>query len=333
MKKKSGNLRLSSFVPLIAFVVIFLFFTIATKGNMLSGYNLKSILEQSMVIIVGGCGALFVVAQGSIDMSVGVNLALSGVVGMWVGTVTNAPILFIPTTLVAGTIVGLFNGFIVSKLKVPSFILTISLLIGLRGVVTFIQVKIGTSYLAPSLSILNSTGVKMAMFFVVVIIMAYIFEFTKAGRYSQAIGENETVAKYVGVPIAKMKILAFALSGIMAGAASIFSIVVVGGTSQTMGAFTEMKVAMGIFLGGVLVTGGTSAKIYKMLLGSFSITIIVNGLAIMGYPETQVSQLLEGILLILILFVTIRTSMRNQKRSVPTPEEELQQHVIDTSRD
>ena len=284
--RKRGTFRLSSLVPLIAFIIIFLFFTIVSKGKMLSGYNLKTLLEQSMVIIVGGCGALFVVAQGSIDMSIGVNLALSGVVGMWVSTVTNVPILFIPATLVSGAIVGLFNGAVVSKLKVPSFILTISMLIGLRGVVTFIQTKIGTSYLAPSLSILNSTGVKMAIFFVIVIIMAYVFEFTKAGRYSQAIGENETVAKYVGVPVAKMKILAFTLSGLMAGAAAIFSIITVGGTSQTMGSFTEMKVAMAIFLGGVLVTGGTSAKIYKMLLGSFSITIIVNGLAIIGYPQT-----------------------------------------------
>jgi ribose transport system permease protein len=104
----------------------------------------------------------------------------------------------------------------------------------------------------------------------------------------------------------------------MAGAASIFSILTIGGTSQTMGSFTEMKVAMAVFLGGVLVTGGTSAKIYKMLLGSFSITIIVNGLAIIGYPESQTSESVQGILLLLILLVTILATNRDRKRDKPS---------------
>ena len=151
--------------------------------------------------------------------------------------------------------------------------------------------------------------------------MAYLFEFTKAGRYSQAIGENETVAKYVGVPVVKMKILAFALSGLMAGMASIFSILTVGGTSQTMGSFTEMKVAMAIFLGGVLVTGGKSAKIYKMILGSLSISIIVNGLAIIGFPESEYSELVQGLLLLLILFATIVATVRDRKKDTPIEDE------------
>ncbi len=54
-------------MPFIAFVVIFLFFTIASGGKMVSAYNLKMLVDQSMVIIIVGCGALFVVAQGSID--------------------------------------------------------------------------------------------------------------------------------------------------------------------------------------------------------------------------------------------------------------------------
>jgi ribose transport system permease protein len=199
--------------------------------------------------------------------------------------------------------------------------LTIAMLIGVRGIVHLIQTQIGAQYLPASMRVLNVPGVKIALFVLIVAIMTYLFEFTKAGRYSQAIGENETVAKFAGVPINKMKILAFMLSGLMAGAASLFSIVTIGGTSQTMGSFTEMKVAMAIFLGGVLVTGGTSAKIYKMLLGSFSITIIVNGLAILGYPETQASESVQGLLLLLILFVTILATNRDRKRGSPLGDE------------
>jgi ABC-type xylose transport system permease subunit len=78
MKKK--RIGLQDIVPFAAFIVIFMFFEIASGGKMLSPFNLSMLVDQSLITIVVGCGALFVVAQGSIDLSVGVNLALSGVV-------------------------------------------------------------------------------------------------------------------------------------------------------------------------------------------------------------------------------------------------------------
>lgn len=310
---KKTNIRLQDVVPFIAFVVIFAFFAIASKGRMLTAFNLKNLINQTVMTIVVGCGAIFVVAQGSIDLSVGVNLALSGVIATWVTRTTGAPILLIPTALLVGLIVGLFNGVIVSRFKVPSFMLTIAMLIGVRGIVNYIQTIIGTQQIPSSLRVFNEPYLRFPLFIVIVIVMAYVFERTKVGRYSRAIGENETTAKFVGVPVTRMKIVAFAISGMMAGVGAVFSLTSIGGTTQQMGAFFEMQVAMAIFLGGVLVTGGTSAKIYKVLLGSFSITIIVNGLALIGLSETQYSQSVEGILLLLILFMTILASNRRHK--------------------
>ncbi len=305
MKKR--NIQLHDIIPFAAFLVIFIFFTIASYNSrtgtfrMLSLSNLQVVLEQTMQTIVVACGTLFVVAQGSTDMSVGVNLALSGVVGVWVGYATGIAWLIIPATLAVGTIVGIFNGFVVAKLKVPSFMLTIAMLIGIRGLVNYIQTKTGVQRLPESLSFLTNSNVKIIIFAVVLIVMAYVFEFTKVGRYSRAIGENENTARFVGVPIAKMKIIVFALSGLMAGVGAIFSLANVGATSQQMGTFLEMRVIMAILLGGVLVTGGTSAKFYKILLGSFSIQIIINGLALMNKSDSYISQSVQGILLLLIL--------------------------------
>lgn len=311
--KKKIKIRWQDVVPFIAFLVIFLFFTIASKGRMLSAYNLNLILDQSMITILIGCGVIFVVAQGSIDLSVGVNLALSGVAATWIANATGMDFLLIPAALLIGLIIGVFNGIVVSKFKVPSFMLTIAMLIGVRGIVNYIQTIIGVEYIPESLRILNQPFIKIPMFIIIVLLMAYVFEFTKVGRYSKAIGENETTAKFVGVPITKMKIIVFALSGLIAGLGSIFSVMTVGGTSMQMGVFLEMKVAMAIFFGGVLVTGGTSARIYKVLLGSLSITMIVNGLALIGKSESQISESVEGILLLLILFVTILASRKDRR--------------------
>lgn len=324
MKRK--KISLQDIVPFAAFIIIFVFFEIASGGKMLSPFNLNLLVDQSVMTIVVGCGVLFVVAQGSIDLSVGVNLAFSGVVGTWAATVGGA-VLFIPVTLLVALIVGIFNGVIVSRFKVPSFMLTIAMLIGVRGIVNFIQAGtsehpgIGAQTIPASMMVLGQPLFRYTAFVVIVLAMIYVFEFTKLGKYSKAIGENEVTAKSVGVPVALMKVVAFAISGLMVGFGSLFSLSSVGGTSMMMGSFFEMKVAMAIFLGGVLVTGGTSAKLYKVLLGSFSITIIVNGLALIGMSETQYSQTIEGILLLLILSLTILANRRGGRRGKTLPDE------------
>ena len=323
MKKKKFRLIKLDFqdvVPIVAFLVIFLFFTIASynsrtgKFMMLTGINISTVLEQTMQTIIVASGALFVVAQGSIDMSVGVNLALSGVIGTWAAYATGVPWLMIPMCLVVGLIVGIFNGVVVSKFKVSSFMVTIALLIGIRGLVNYIQTFTDVQRLPEGLAVLGSSTVRTVLFFIILVVMAYLFEFTKVGRYSRAIGENETAAKFVGIPVDKFKIKAFALSGLMAGMGSIFSVATIGSTSMQMGQFLEMRVIMAIFLGGVLVTGGTSAKFYKILLGSFSIQIIIKGLALMNKSDSHISQSVQGILLLLILFLSAFAGSRRKKK-------------------
>lgn len=311
---KKHNVKLSDLIPMISFVVIFAVFTIASGGTMLSQYNLMAILDQSMITIIIGCGVLFVVAQGSTDMTVGVNLGLSGILATHIAIAVNVPILLIPLACIFGAALGIINGVLVAKCKIPSFMLSIAELIGIRGLINYIQTIIGAEYLPASLRILSESYIKIPMFVLIVAIMIFLFEFTKIGRYSRAIGENETTAKFVGIPVDKMKIIAFGLSGLTAGYSSVLAVAQILGTNMQMGVFLEMKVVMAIFFGGVLVTGGSSAKIYKVFLGALSITIIVNGLALIGNSGTQVSQSVEGILLLLILFITMLANKgRNMK--------------------
>ena len=307
---KRARTKTGDIVPFIALAVIFTFFAVTSNGRTVKPDNLLRVLDQSMITILLGLGMLFVVAQGSIDLSVGVNLALSGVIGTYVANIAGGWA-FIPACLIVGLVVGIFNGVMVARFKVNSFMLTIAMLIGVRGIVNFIQENLmkatgyGSQNLPGSMLFLGDATVRLVIFLVMLVLMAYVFEFTKLGRYSKAIGENETVAKSVGVPVTRMKILAFSLSGVLAGLGGVYAVAKLGSTNQTMGQFQEMQTAMSIFLGGVLVTGGASAKIYKVVLGSISIQLIVNGLAIIGKSESHISQSVQGIILLIILFVTI----------------------------
>ncbi len=316
---KKFKIKAGTLVPFIALIVIFTFFAIASKGKTFAPDNLLRLVDQSAITILLGLGMLFVVAQGSIDLSVGVNLALSGVIGTYVANIVGGWA-FIPACLIVGLVIGVFNGVMVARFKVNSFMLTISMLIGVRGIVNFIQESLmkttgfGSQNLPQSMLFLGDSTVRLIIFIVVLALMAYLFEFTKLGRYGKAIGENETVAKNVGIPVTLMKILAFSISGILAGLGGVFTVAQLGSTNQTMGVFREMQTAMSVFLGGVLVTGGASAKIYKVVLGSISITLIVNGLAIIGKAESHISQTVEGFILLIILFVTIIVNSGGFKR-------------------
>lgn len=307
------SIHISDIIPFVAFFAIFMYFNIVSEGKMMTPFNLNSLFAQSMTTILIGSGVMFVVAQGSIDLSVGVNLALSGVIGTHLALVTGSAVLFIPIILIVATCVGLLNGVIVSKCKVDSFMVTLAMLIGVRGIVNYIQTRVGDERIPEAMMFFKDENVRLITFIVIFVIIIYVFEFTRLGKYSKAIGENEVAARFVGIPVGTVKILAFGIAGLMAGFGSIFT-VTVENTSQTMGVFVEIQVAMAIFFGGVLVTGGISAKMYKLVLGALSIETIERGLFLIGKSNTEVTESVQGILLLTILFVTILASNRVKLR-------------------
>jgi ribose transport system permease protein len=145
---------------------------------------------------------------------------------------------------------------------------------------------------------------------VLVLLMGYLFEYTRVGYYSKVIGENETVGKFTGISVNKMKILAFIFSGVMAGIVGAFTISRIGGVDPGMGNFFELQVMLALFIGGVPVTGGMGSKIYKLLIGAPTIALLENGL-VLCRVRGELSELIEGIVLILVVFITLKSYSRS----------------------
>ena len=288
---------LNKAVPFISLVTILIVFAILTQGNMFSAFNLKTLVDQTVILLILCSGAIFVIALGCSDLSVGVVSALCALTSDIIYQSTGSVILMIIVALAIGMGIGAMNGVINAKFKVPSFMETLALLIGLRGIINFIQNKVGISHAAPAVLMLQKQYIKIPLLILILVVGAGV----------KSIGENEIVAKSVGKPINKIKILCFMLSGLTAGIAGFFIIARSGGTSTTMGTMFEMKTLIAIYVGGVLVRGGSTASTYKMISGCFVFTIIENGLKIMGFGSSEVAELVEGILLMVILFITIHT--------------------------
>ena len=299
-------------------------FGITSHGGPFSAFNVQSVLRDSIPVILGGLGVIFVIATGGCDLSIGAVAAVAATVGAYYGSQYGAAFTIIIALLI-GTASGTFLGFIVSRCHVSSFMASLALLMGLRGFLNVCNVAWEQVYLPESLLVINKFVPALIITIVLVVIIGYIFEKTSFGYYCKGMGENENTMRSIGVDTAKVRHCAFIVSGIMASIMGLLLISSTGGSSSTLGNFMEMKVQMGIFLGGVLVSGGMRSKIYKLIFGALSITVIVNGLTISG-ASSSVTELAEGIILMVILYLTIQLSNHShlftKKKGTEDDEEE-----------
>ena len=305
--------KLDIIVPLVIAVAIFVLFSVLTDGNFISRYNIFSMLDTMYPIVIGGLGLIFVISQGSIDISQGQILLLAGTVAAMMGGRCNIFITIV-TVLFIGAVIGLVNGFIVAKFKVPSMMVTVAVQIMLKGFVVG-ALNNGTIFASASILALNANRVKIPLVIGTILIMGYLFTYSRWGYYSRTISENEVVVKYSGVQIDRVKIFAFMASGVMAALASIVTLANVGGASVQLGSAFSINVLIALFIGGTPVEGGMGTKVYKMLLGTVTVSMLQNGLTLMGI-KSDIYQAIEGIVLLLMVLLSmyLNAQMAKEKK-------------------
>jgi ribose transport system permease protein len=292
--------KIDKYIPIIVFVLFVSVISILTKGRNINFTNIKHILNQSVALIISGMGVIFVMSQGSLDLTQGSILVLAPLIGIF--SENAIPGSFIPVVILVGMLIGLMTGSIFSLLKVPSFVATLCLSFVLRNFAYFLWDYIpgGYVYIPFNLFVLDKSQYKIPILILIVLTMYYIFEFTKVGKYSKAIGSDEKVAEYSGVPVKKMKILAFVLSGMLGGVCSLFGVFRAGTLALVTGHFFEWDVLVAVLLGGTPLTGGANSKLLGVILGSITISVINNGLVLLNVP-TLYQQLVKGLILITII--------------------------------
>jgi len=321
MMKKS-KIELIDILPIAALVLLLIIFGALSEGMLFSSFNIQSIIQSSIPVIIGGLGVIFVIATGGFTLSMGAVAAVAATVGAYYGSLYGAW-LTILIALGIGCLSGAFLGLVCSRFHVSSFMASLALLMGMRGFLNVCNVKWQQVYLPDKLLVLNGFGTSLAVTIVAIIVISYIFEKTKFGYYCKGMGENENTMRSIGVDTVKIRHCAFIVSGIMAGIMGLLLISATGGSSSTLGNFMEMKVQMGVFLGGVLVTGGMKSKIYKLVFGSLCITVITNGLTLCG-ASSSVTELAEGLILMLILYLTILLSKHSNRLTFGRKNEEAE---------
>ena len=311
---KHRKINWAELAPLILIIILFAVFAVLSHGRLMKIKSLKSILEQSMGYLIGALGMLFVMSMGQVDMSMGVNVCLSATFSyLLVGHLGWFPTLIV--CCIIGTLIGAVNGILSALFNVDTFMITIAMQIGLRGLVNvyFQNSETGRIVFSKAVLAFDKVPIKLAILIIFTIIVIYLFEFHPFGFQCRAIGENPVCAHESGINVKKVKILAFIISGFFAGLAALFICCRTGGVSREGGTGYEMRILLGMFLGGMPVGGGMDSHMYKAFIGIPGIMIISSGLN-MASIDTAGFQLVQGLILLTLLLLArvIKTAMYNK---------------------
>lgn len=296
-KKKFSLGKNAIWLVLVAEVIIF---TIANH-NFINPNNLVVILRQVAVYGIASVGMTFVILIAGIDLSIGSIITFVNIIcayfmvnmgmNMWVAVLVS---------LVASTLIGVLNGFMVSSLGIPALIATFASQTIFEGLAYLISGGMPISGFTSdfgffgkwSVGMLPISAIIMAVCFV---IGAFILKRSYFGRYFYAIGGNEDAAELSGIRVSRVKYLIYALSGLFAGLAGIVMLSRSGSAQNTAGKGYEFDVITCVVLGGVSVNGGVGTM-SGVIAGVLIIGCLTNGMILMDV-STYTQMVVKGLVL------------------------------------
>ena len=245
--------------------------------------NLGNVFSQTAVIAVLGLGQLLVIVSRGIDLSVGSTVALSGVVGAIVYTHVDSTPLVILAVLGTGLAVGLANGLVFVLGRIPHpFIVTLASLSIVRGIALWAGNGTLISGMPPFVDTLGGGSIDSLpySFFVVAALALFAVVLTTRmvwGRWLYAVGGNPDAARRAGIPVGRVLVGVYALSGLAAGVGGLLTAGLIDAGSPTAGDLAELDSIAAVIIGGAAFAGGRG-NVGNALVGAFTIGVIRNAL-------------------------------------------------------
>lgn len=306
--------RYGTFVAFLALIA----FNIVVTPNFLSWQTLNVNLTQVATIVIVATGMTLVIATGGIDLSVGSLMAISGALApmifmgqFWpVESMAFAVTLAFLLPVVVASLFGLFNGLLVTRFSIQPIIATLVLFIAGRGIAQVmtngnLQVFKNEGFQFIAMGRIAGIPAQVVLMIVIVALAAAMIRYTVIGRQIIAVGGNEKAARLTGIPVKRVKMLVYMISGALAGVAGL---VVVARNSASdanlVGLGMELDAIAAVAVGGTLLTGGR-ANIIGTVLGAFVIQLVRYTLLANGVPDAAALIVKAG-LIVLAVFIQQR---------------------------
>lgn len=293
------------FVLLLVEIIVFG----TLNPDFLSAGNIGNTLAFTVELGLIALGMTLLMTSGEFDLSVGSVFGFSPVL-MWTlfnGHVLPLNLAFV-VALVVAAVIGLINGWFVTRLKITSFLVTLGMLLVVRGVALFITQGFpqrtwdaGGHVLTYALvGEFHIAGLRLYMslfwFIAAAIVLGYVLTGTKAGNWIQAAGGNPGAARARGVNVDRTKVTLFVLSAMMSAFAGIISSIRTSAANPNSGTGYELEVIAMVVIGGTALTGGRGT-IIGTVLGIFILRAMRNGIILVGVPGLAYNIFIGAIIL------------------------------------
>ncbi|MFM8745517.1 MAG: ABC transporter permease [Aestuariivirga sp.] len=298
------HVRLESIIVLLALCVAMS----VLSPFFLSVSNILNILLATSTIGVLAIGATLILSSNGLDLSLGSVLGFSGVVGAYLVVVLGMPWPFaIIGALAAGTLAGAVNGFLVTHTRIPAFIVTLGMLGIARGFALIIAPNGGAIYGLPAPVVFLGQGrpfgipAPVIILLLTAIVAHYLLAYTRFGRHTLALGDNEAAARATGIPVERLRWKLYAISGFMAGLAGLIFMARVNAGDPTAGLNYELTAITAAIIGGTSLFGG-KGSILGTMVGALIMGVLQNGLNLLAVPSFW-QQVAIGVVLILAVYI------------------------------
>lgn len=325
MNTKNGSpvslFRSAAMQRVLAFgglIVLFIVFSLASP-HFLTPSNVIGILLATSVNGVLALGVTFVIISAGIDLSVGTVMTFSAVMtGVFI-TRLGLPIpLGVLGGVLAGGLCGLFNGTVVSRMRLPPFIATLGMFYiskGLSLVISglmpiyfadtpaFTLIAMGSivGKVIPGADIPNA----VLILFGAALVAGLVLSKTVLGRYTFAIGSNEEAARLSGINVKNWKTAIYALCGLFSGIGGVLMAARLNSAQPALGAGYELDAIAAAVIGGTSLSGG-EGTILGTIIGAFVMSVLTNGLRILSVPQEWQMVVTGGIVLLAVYGDIIR---------------------------
>ena len=309
------NIDLRTLSPFIALAVLIIAGTLVNP-DFLSASNLLNVVTRCAFIAIIAVGATFVISGGGLDLSVG---SMAGfVAGVMILTLNHfgtaeasTLVIGMATALALAAACGLANGLIVTFGRIEPFIVTLgtmgifrALLIWLAagGTITMRNLELRELYRPAYFGNIAGVPIPIIVFVAVAAVGALILYKTAFGRHVVALGSNEDVARYSGVPIGRVRALTYVIQGLCVGIAVLVYVPRLGSATPTTGLLWELQAITAVVIGGTALRGGVG-RIWGTVVGAIILELVANIMVLSNFVSEFLVGAVQGAIIIIAMLV------------------------------
>ena len=306
---KKHSAQVAAYSGLVLCIVFFTILTPIFGESIWSAAKIKTLMQNVIVLALMSVGATFVYSLGSMDISIGRQVGLYATLVVIIGNATGSLVWGILLSLVISVLISAINGAAGEVLNIHPVISSLVFQMVISGVSSVMYNSLGSRNVALmntiDVSIFRQTWFMILALVIEVLIVGYLFNFTKLGKNAKAIGANPTAARQSGINLVQYKVYAYIIMGVCVVLAALFQMGYTASASDSTGTGFEMNVMVALILGGMPLSGGMKSKVSCAIVGSFTYALLSVGLNMLGVAANQVF-VIKAVLFLIVVVLTCR---------------------------